>query len=195
MIAALALAACTSRPTPQPTAAPPAFVSVTVTGVGTIQRGGSSGDTLALSFNEAGVAAIARGPGSFQVTLSDNAGFDSTVSFLGTPSTAKSPGSLGASATVSGNVLTVRILDSDTVNIEPIIVTGVGIAASSTAALGSIEATMGGFTGSLAGGATNDVLVSPGSVLLLPLELDSLDLRPGDVVRRWRLDGQARWIL
>jgi hypothetical protein len=178
MIAALALAACTSTPTPtpqptptptpQPTAAPPAFVNVTVTGVGTIQRGGSSGATLDLSFNEAGIAAIARGPGSFHVTLLDHAGSGSTVSFLGTPSTAKSPGSLGASATMSGNVLTIDILDSDTLNIEPIIVTGLGIGASSTAALGAIEATMGGFTGSLAGGATTDVLNSPGSVVSTP---------------------------
>jgi hypothetical protein len=69
---------------------------------------------------------------------------------------------------VSGNVLTVEILDSDTLNIEPIIVTGLGIAASSTAAPGTIEATMGAFTGSLAGGAASDVLVSPGSVVSGP---------------------------
>ena len=144
------------------------FASVTVTGVGTVQRGGSSAPTLSLSFNEASVAAIPRGPGSFTVTLSDSAGTGAGLSFLGTPSTAKSPGSLGASATVSGNVLTVEIVDSDTLNIEPIIVTGLGIAASSTAALGTIEATMGAFTGSLAGGVANDVLVSPGSVVSGP---------------------------
>ena len=172
IIAALVLAACTSTPTPQPTAAPtpqptaaqPAFGTVTIAGVVTIQRGGSSGPTLTLSFNEASVASIGRGPGSFEVTLSDSAGSASTVSFIGTPSTARSPGSLGASASVSGNVLTVEILDSDTLNIEPIIVTGLGIAASSAAAPGPIVATMGGFTGSLAGGAINVVLTSPGSV-------------------------------
>ena len=168
LIAALVLAACSStptpQPTPQPTAAPPAIASVTVAGVGTIPRGGSSGTMLTLSFNEASVAAIGRGPGSFDVTLKDSAGSTTTVTFTGTPSTAKSPGSLGASASVSGNVLTVRILDSDTVNIEPIIVTGLGIAASSTAASGPIATTMGSFTGSLAGGAGNDVLASPGSV-------------------------------
>jgi hypothetical protein len=172
MMASFVLAACTSTPTPQPTAVPtavpPAFASVTVTGIGTLGRGRSSAATLTLSFNEASVAAIARGPGSFEVTLSDSAGSGAEVSFLGTPSTAKSPGSLGASATVSGGVLTVRIRDSDTLNIEPIIVTGLGIAASSTAALGSIEATMGAFSGSLAGGATNDVLVSLGTVVSNP---------------------------
>ena len=137
---------------------------MTVAGVGTIARGGSSGTTLTLSFNKASVAAIGRGPGSFEVTLTDSAGSTTAITFTGAPSTAKSPGSLGASASVSGNMLTVKILDSDTLNIEPIIVTGLGIAASSTAAPGPIVATMGAFTGSLAGGATNDVLASPGSV-------------------------------
>ena len=172
VIAALVLAACTSTPTPRPTAAPtaqltvapPAFSTVTVTGVGTILRGGSSGPTLTLSFNEASIASIGRGPGSFEVTLTDSAGSATTVAFIGTPSAAKSPGSLGASGTASGNLLTVRILDSDTVNVEPIIVTGLGIAASSTAAPGPIVATMRAFTGSLAGGAPSDLLASPGSV-------------------------------
>jgi hypothetical protein len=176
VIAALVLAACTSTPTPMPTPtppppptpAPPALASVTVAGVGTIHRGGSSAATLSLSFTEASIASIGRGPGSFEVTLTDSAGTGGEVSFLGTPSTAKSPGSLGASATASGNVLTVSIVDSDTVNIEPIIVTGLGIAATSGAALGPIEGTMSAFTGSLAGGATNDVLASLGTVVSNP---------------------------
>jgi hypothetical protein len=121
-----------------------------------------------LSFNEASVAAIAPGPGSFEVTLSDSAGSGATLSFTGTPSTANSPGSLGASASVSGNLLTVQVRGSDTLNVEPIIVTGLAIAASSTAAPGPIVATMGAFTGSLAGGATDVVLVSPGSVVSNP---------------------------
>jgi hypothetical protein len=166
------LAACSS-PTPPsnaeaPTVVPPAFASVTVTGVSAIRRGGASSGTLALSFAEAGVAAFARGAGSFEVTISDHAGFGSTVHFTGSPSTARSPGSLGATAAISANVLTISILDSDTVNIEPIIVTDIGIAASSAAALGSIDAAMGGFTGSLAAGATNDVLVSLGAVVAGP---------------------------
>jgi hypothetical protein len=166
------LAACSS-PAPPPTAeaptvAPPAFASVTVTGVSAIRRGGASSGTLALSFAEAGVAAFARGAGSFEVTISDHAGFGSTVHFTGSPSTARSPGSLGAMVTISANVLTISILDSDTVNIEPIIVTDIGIVASSAAALGSIDATMDGFTGSLAGGAISDILVSPGTVVAGP---------------------------
>jgi hypothetical protein len=139
-----------------------------VTGIGVVRQGGTSPDTLALSFLEAGNAAFARGPGSFEVTISDHAGSGSTVYFTGTPSTAKSPGSLGATATIRANVLVVSILDSDTNNIEPIIVTGIGIGASSAAAIGSINASMGSFTGSLAGGAVNDVLASPGAVTAGP---------------------------
>ena len=141
---------------------------MTVTGVGAIQRGQFSGDTLGLSFNEAGVAGIVPNVGWFQVTLADAAGAGSTVWFVGAPSTAKSPGSLKASATVHGNILTVSIGGSDTRNFEPIIVTGIGIETSPTAALGPIEARMSGFTGSLAGGAANDVLDSPGSVVARP---------------------------
>lgn len=168
MITAFVLAACTSTPTPPPPTPHPAFINVTVTRVGTIIRGGASAATLSLSFNEASIAAIGRGPGSLEVALSDSAGSGATLSFVGTSSTAKSPGSLGVSATVSGNLLTVEIVDSDTLNIEPIIVTGLGIAASSSAALGPIGATMGAFTGSLAGGATTDTLASPGSVASNP---------------------------
>lgn len=175
MIAALAVAACASPPTPSPTPTPtsptqpppapsPALGSVTVTAVGTIQRGGSSGDTLTLSFIEAGVAAIGSGPGSFEVTLSDQAGSTSTVSFVGVPSTAASSVSLGASASVSGGTLTVHTLDSNATFLDRIVVTGIGIAAASSAAPGPIEAKMGSFAGSLAGGAASDVLVSPGSV-------------------------------
>jgi hypothetical protein len=94
-ITALVLAACTSTPTPQPTAAHPAFGSVTVAGFGTIPRGGSSGTMLTLSFNEASVAAIGRGLGSFDVTLKDSAGSTTTVTFTGTPSTASRPDRLG----------------------------------------------------------------------------------------------------
>jgi hypothetical protein len=173
MIAALAVAACTSPPTPRPTpletqmqtAAPPAFASVAVTAVGTIRRGGSSADTLVLTCQEASVGSIGRGPGSFEVSLSDQAGSPSTVSFIGSPSTAGSPGSLGATATIYGNTLVVTILDSDQRNVEPIIVTGIGIAASPSAALGPIQVTVGSFAGSLAGGAAHAILQSPGSVV------------------------------
>ncbi|MGO9179826.1 MAG: hypothetical protein ACLQBX_08670 [Candidatus Limnocylindrales bacterium] len=190
LLAVVTLAACSSSPTPSPTAQAPtpspatsastsslatsaptpsvALARVTVTGVGAIRRGGSSPDTLAFSFIEAGASAFGRGPGSFDVTILDHAGSDLTLRFTGTPSAAKSPGSLGATATIIADVLTIRILDSDPYHVEPIIVTGIGIAASPTAAIGPIFATMGSFTGSLAGGATNDVVASPAVVTAGP---------------------------
>jgi len=47
-------------------------------------------------------------------------------------------------------------------------VTGLGISASADAAPGPIGATLGSFTGSLAGGVANVVLASPGKVVAGP---------------------------
>jgi hypothetical protein len=47
-------------------------------------------------------------------------------------------------------------------------VTGLGIRASADAALGPISATLGDFTGSLAGGVADPVLPSPGGVVAGP---------------------------
>jgi len=66
---------------------------------------------------------------------------------------------------VDQGLLKVSIVASDRFNIEPITVTGLGIRASSEAALGSINATLGAFSGSLAGGTANVVLPSPGTVV------------------------------
>jgi len=140
-----------------------------VSGVGTIARGASSADVLRLAFNEAGVGAFERGPGAFTATITDAARSGSAVRFIGEPSTATSPGSLGATATIGGaNVLTIMIRDSDTANIEPIIVTGLGIAVSASAAVGPIHATLGDFTGSLVGGAVDTPVVALGTVTAGP---------------------------
>jgi hypothetical protein len=103
--------------------------------------------------------------GSFMVTLTDHAGVGTTLAFTGRPSI-DAPGSLGASAELAaGNVLRISIVASDRLNIEPITVTGLGIRASPEAALGSIDATLGAFSGSLAGGVANAALPSPGTVV------------------------------
>jgi hypothetical protein len=65
-------------------------------------------------------------------------------------------------------VLKVSIVGSDSLNIEPITVTGLGISASPEAALGPINATVGAFSGSLAGGVANSVLTSPGTIVSGP---------------------------
>ena len=155
-----------STPAPTPTPTPQlVFGEVGVTAVGSVPRGGASGTTLVLRFTEPSVDAIPDAAGSFTVTLTDHAGVGTTLAFTGTPSL-DAPGSLGASAVlVAPNVLKVSIVASDLFNIEPITVTGLGISASPEAALGSINATLGAFSGSLAGGTANVVLPSPGTVV------------------------------
>jgi hypothetical protein len=157
---------CADIPPPSlPTRPPVAFLPVELTGVGDVKLGGVSGNTLVLQFTEATPTAILAGPGSLQVTLTDGAGSSDTVGFTGTASLA-SPGSLGVSATLTrSNVLTVNIVDSDSMNIEPITITGLGISTGPTAALGPINAVIGGCSGSLAGCVASNVLASPGNVV------------------------------
>jgi hypothetical protein len=157
----------TQPATPTPVAGP-VFAPPQVTTVGLIPRGTSSGQTLELRFVEPSVDAIPNAPGSFQVTITDAANDGSTVSFLGTPSIG-APGSLGATASLAApNVLVVTIVASDTLDIEPITITGLAIRASSTAAIGPIHAELAALTGSLATGAASNVLPSLGSVVASP---------------------------
>jgi hypothetical protein len=162
-----------AAPGPTRTLAPtripgPVFMAPDVVSVGLTARGASSGKTLVLQFVESSVDAIPDAAGSFQVTLADHAGDGSTVAFVGTPSVV-APGSLGATATlVAPNVLMVSIVASDTLNVELITISGLGISASSTAAIGSLNAELDDFTGSLATGAARNVLASPGSVIASP---------------------------
>jgi hypothetical protein len=158
---------------PTPSAAPtptagPVFTASGVVSVGLISRGTSSGRTLVLQFLEPSIDAIPNAPGSFRVTLTDQAGDGSTVSFVGEP-LVSAPGSLGATATLEApNVLMISIEASDTINVEPITISGLGIQATSTAAIGVVTAELNGFTGSLATGAARNFLASPGSVIAGP---------------------------
>lgn len=166
-IAASAAPGPTPAPAPTP-AAGPVFVAPDVVSVGLISRGASSGKTLVLQFLESSVDAIPDAPGSFTVTLADHAGDGSTVEFVGTPSLV-APDSLGSTAgLVAPNVLLVSIVASDTRNVELMTISGLGISASSTAAIGSVNAELDDFTGSLATGAARNVLASPGSVIASP---------------------------
>lgn len=166
-----AYATPTAPPTPAATPMPTpgvVFGPVEVTGIGLVPRGGESGGTLVLQLVEPRIDAIPDAAGSFTVILTDHAGVGTTLTFTGTPAVG-APGSLGATAELqAGNVLRISILGSDARNIEPITVTGLGIRASADAALGSINATLGGFTGSLAGGVANVILASPGTVVSGP---------------------------
>ncbi len=163
----------TPRSTPVATATPiptPGLVfgDVGLTPVGSVPRGGASGNTLVLRFVETSVDAIPNAAGSMTLTLVDSAGNGTTVEFTGVAAF-DAPGSLGVTAElVARNVLKISILGADFRNIEPITVTGLGIRATPDAALGPIKATLGDFTGSLAGGVANAVLLSPGTVVAAP---------------------------
>ena len=160
-----------TNPAPSPTATlftGPVFEAPGVVSVGLISRGSSSDTALVLQFLESQDDAIQNAPGSFLVLLADHEGDASTVAFVGEPTVA-APGSLGATvAFAAPNVLIISILASDTLNIEPITITGLGISATPAAAIGPVVAKGSHFTGSLEGGLANDVLPSPGSVIELP---------------------------
>jgi hypothetical protein len=166
-------AARTATPTPTlvvtPTPTPgPVFGNVAVSPVGSIPRGGSSASTLVLRFVESSVDAIPNSPGSLTLTLADAAAVGTTLAFAGTPAL-DAPDSLGVTAElVAGNTLKISIRGADSRNIEPITITGLGIRATPDAALGPITATLGDFSGSLAGGVANAVLFSPGTVVAGP---------------------------
>ena len=115
--------------------------SVSASSAGTFAPGTTSPNTVTLTFVERDIALIA-GAGSLTVTINDTDG--GNVTWSGTPSTAGSTGSLGASASTSGNVLTVSWTAQDPLNVETIVVSGLKIAADSTALAGPVIATLGG---------------------------------------------------
>jgi hypothetical protein len=157
-----------STPTPAPTRSPGPALRADVIGVGQVPRGGESGKTLVLEFLESSVDAIPDAPGLFRVTVTDNAGDGSTVGFVGTPSV-EAPGSLGATVTpIASNILQVSIVASDSHNVELLSIRGLGISASTTAALGALKIQLGQFSGSLATGAGSTAEMSPGTVVASP---------------------------
>jgi hypothetical protein len=136
--------------------APSAFAAITVGSAGNVPVGGTSANNVSFTFTEQSIAAIPTNlAGSFTVTITPNGalGDNTHLSFTGTPSTAGSTGSLGATASIAGNVLTVKIAGSDLNNVESIFVTGLKIKAATGTPLGAIVATLSGGTGSLAGPA------------------------------------------
>ena len=153
---------------PSPTATRyngPVFKAPGVVSVGLVARGGSSTETLVLEFVETQANAIPNAPGSFVVRLADRSGDESGVAFTGTPRMV-GPGSLGVTVALAGpNVLQVDIVAADTFNVEAMTITGLGISASQTAALGPLTAVAEDFTGSLGGRLATDTLASPGSVI------------------------------
>src|ERR1019366_2814117 len=104
---------------------PAALAAITIGSAGNVPVGGTSATTATFTFTEQAINSIPTNTaGSFTVTIAPSSGLATNVSFVGTPSTALSTGSLGATASIAGNVLTVNIAGSDTANIESVIVTG-----------------------------------------------------------------------
>jgi hypothetical protein len=133
--------------------APSAFAAITVGSAGNVPVGGTSANNVSFTFTEQAIASLANASGSFTVTIAPAAPSLGAVTFTGTPSTAGSTGSLGATASIAGSILTVKIAGSDTANIESIFVTGLKIKAATGTSLGAITATMDDFTGSVTGAA------------------------------------------
>jgi hypothetical protein len=154
----------TATPTPTPTPGV-VFGEVEVSAVGSIPRGGTSPTSFALHVVESKIGAIAAAPGSFTLTLVDSSGAGASLAFTGTPSV-DAPGWMGVKAeVVAGNTLRISVAMSDVTLLEQFRVSGLGIHAAPDAAPGPITATLGDFTGSLAGGVAKRVLAAPGTIV------------------------------
>jgi hypothetical protein len=122
-------------------AASTALAAVTVGSAGTVPRGGTSTGTVTFTFTESAAACLVNPlPASPDLTVTlTTAG----VTFSGTPVVA-APGSLGATASASGTLLTINLTGSDTLNVETLTITGLSLAATTTATLGDVTATVAG---------------------------------------------------
>ena len=173
-------------------AAPLASAAVTVTSAGTVPRGGTSANAATFTFTENTIACLpnAAMPGALTVTIDDINGGD--VTFSGTP-VVTAPGSLGATASATGNVLTIDFLGSDTANIEQVSVSGLKITAATTATAGAISATLGGtqagcFTSATpaSGSVVSGIGVGSGSVIL---NVGACNFEATGVVHLWGTSG------
>lgn len=164
-IGGASVGACTPQPVPTPSAPPPvALLPVEITGVGAFPPGRTSLAGMTIRLTEADVGTIGLGEGTLAITFTDAAGAMDAISLTGTPAVF-APGSLGITASLPArNVLLLSIVDSDPLNIEPVTISNLRLAAADAAAPGAIRATITECTGSLAGCAAERELASPGTV-------------------------------
>jgi hypothetical protein len=137
-------------------AASSVLAAANITSAGSVARGSTTTGTVTITLTEntaACLTAVMVGqspnpavPDDIRVALTDFLGSAATVDFAGTP-TITAPGSLGASAAVSGGDLVIQLTGTDTVNVEQIIVTGLTVSTTSGAALGAVTATLTGAAG------------------------------------------------
>lgn len=126
--------------------AAPVSASASATSVGTFAAGTTSTGTLTFTLTELAANSLANAACSVTININDNLAVvpEPGVTFSGTPSTVGSTGSLGVSATVAGGQLTISWTNSDTANVEVIVVSGLKIAADALATPGPISAILGG---------------------------------------------------
>ena len=123
-------------------AAPAAMASITGTSAGSVAQGATSTGTATILFTESSATALtALAPGCLQVSITPAAPVVGTVTWAGTP-VVSAPGSLGATASLAGNILTVKITASDNANVETISISGLKVTASSDATPGAVVATL-----------------------------------------------------
>jgi len=120
-----------------------AAVTPVVTSAGSVPKGGTSTGTASFQFTEKAAACFVAASPALTVTILDSAS-GNTVNFVGTPTITGAPGSLGATASASGNVLTINFAGADNAQVESLTVGGLKISASTGAAAGAIKAALGG---------------------------------------------------
>jgi hypothetical protein len=172
-------------------AASTALAAITVGSAGNVPRAGTSTGTVSLTFTESAAACLANPlPASPDITVTiDQAG----VTFSGTP-VVSAPGSLGATASASGAVLTINLTGSDPLNVETLSITGLTLSATAAAPLGGVTATLGGdaatllcFTGgtTTATGVVATGIAAGSTSVIINVDdcdfavTDTLDLVPG----------------
>jgi len=121
--------------------APSALAAISQTSAGNVALGGTSTGTATLLFTENAIDALSvvalPATEHMYVTILDSAGLNK-VSWAGTP-VLSAPDSLGASISIVGNVLDIKITGRDALHVETISITGLKVKALSTAALGAVQ--------------------------------------------------------
>jgi hypothetical protein len=122
-------------------AVPAALASITQTSAGNVAQGTTSAGTATFLFTENSAAALVT-TGTMTVTITDSA-TGNTVTWAGTP-VVSAPDSLGASVSLLGNALNIKITGHDDLNVETIAISGLKVKAASNAAPGAVIATLSG---------------------------------------------------
>jgi hypothetical protein len=164
---AVLVACCGPQPTPPPSSRI-ALTPIELSGIGDLEQGATSGETLVIRVTENETDSILAGAGAFDLVLADRSGGSDQVVFTGTPQVT-APGSLGVTATLArGNVLAIEIVDSDTFNVEQVTIEGLALSAAASAPEGQLSLTVTNCSGSLAGCVADEMIGSPGTIVARP---------------------------